>query len=108
MNEPVQELYLAPDLYYQVLNGEKLATCRTDYRPIKCGPVKLVNVDTPDETVMVDAHTVKWTSFDRLTEEDISSEAPSHNALFDSMVRFYPDFGWYDHVTFIAWSDPNE
>jgi hypothetical protein len=96
---------LASDLYDNAVDGTKLATCRTNHRDLSCGELTLKNVDT-GESIIVNAHTVKWTTFNRLTEEDILEEADSHIELYDSMLRFYPDFKWTDPVTFIAWEAP--
>ncbi len=103
MRKEIQAMLLAPRFHAAAEKNEKNMTIRKGHRDFELGDVFII-CDKVSWCIKRKIVEVKKCGFNHLTDQDAQADGfVNTQALYETMIEFYPDFTPIDDVTLIYW-----
>lgn len=106
----MQELKLRHEIMSKVFDGTKHSTSRRGIRDTTLGPLKLVETENPDVSIIVDVVLVQTTPFNKISDKEAFNEGYSNAEELKQTLRniYGEDFSDDEFFTIVEWASITE
>lgn len=102
----MQELKLRHEIMSKVFDGTKHSTSRRGIRDTTLGPLKLVETENPDVSIIVDVVSIQAIPFNKISDKEAFDEGYSNAEELKQTLRniYGEDFSDDEFFTIVEWA----
>lgn len=106
----MQELKLRHEIMSKVFEGTKHSTSRRGIRDTTLGPLKLVETENPDVSIIVDVVSIQAIPFNKISDKEAFDEGYSNAKELKQTLRniYGKDFSDDEFFTIVQWNSITE